>query len=85
MEIYENEFANEISAFYYFNFYYEFDFDDIISKSIRKTQDNQSFLIPKECLAKILELDEEISNFYLKWKEEISKLQNMIYYKLKYL
>ena len=85
LEIYENEFANEISAFYYFNLYYEFDFDDIISKSIQRTQDNQSFLIPTECLGKILELDEEISNFYLKWKEDISKLQNMIYVKLKYL
>ena len=85
LEIYENEFANEISAFYYFNLYYEFDFDDIISKGIQKKQYSQSFLIPKEYLAKILELDEEISNFYVKWKEDISLLQNMIYYNLKFL
>ena len=85
LETYENEFANEISAFYYFNLYYDFDFNDIISKGTYKIQDNQSFLIPKECLSKLLELDREISNFYLKWKEDISMLQNKIYDNLKFL
>lgn len=85
LETYENEFANEISAFYYFNLYYDFDFNDIISKGTQKIQDNQSYLIPKECLSKILELDREISNFHLKWKRDISTLQNKIYDKLKNL
>ena len=85
LEIYENEFANEISAFYFFNLYYEFDFDDIISKGIQKMKDNQSFLIPKECLSKILKLDEDISIFYFNWKNDISILQNKIFYNLKYL
>lgn len=50
-----------------------------------KINDDQQMLniIPKKCLSRILKEDNDISNFYLKWKENIFKLNEKIFETIK--
>jgi hypothetical protein len=84
----EKEFADEITALYYFHLCFEFQFDtriDSPSKYISSTKlDNQLpiFPIPKSCLYSILQKDDEspsIKEWYYKWMNDICSLQKEIY------
>lgn len=83
-EKYEELFAEEISVLYYFNlyndtlpnknYYYPSPFDN-------KINDGQQMLniIPKKCLSQILKEDNDITDFYLKWKNDIIILNEKIF------
>lgn len=86
IEKYEELFAKEISAIYYFNLYN----DTLPNKNYyytsplnNKINDNDQMLsiIPKKCLSRILKEDNDINNFYLKWKEDIFILNKKIFKK----
>jgi len=75
----ENSFADEITAYYYFNLYFEYEFFYIMNTNTSSIDSNYPhYLMPKECLHLILKLDEEISIFYLRWHEDIINLQDKI-------
>ena len=77
---YEEMFAEEISAIYYFNLYNERIFDDeFYSLSNNKTYNQMLDIIPKKCLFQILTADNEINKFYLKWKNDIITLYKNIF------
>jgi hypothetical protein len=73
----ENSFADEITAYYYFNLYFEYEFFYIMNTSSLDANYPQ-YLMPKECLHQILKLDKEIAIFYLRWHEDITNLQDKI-------
>ena len=74
---FENSFADEITAYYYFNLYFEYEFFYIMDTTSIDSNYPKS-LMPKECLHQILKLDEEIAIFYLRWHEDITNLQDSI-------
>ena len=77
---YEEMFVEEISAIYYFNLYndsivnYEF-----YSLCNFKTYKQIVDIVPKKCLSQILTADNEINNFYSKWKKDIITLYKNIF------
>jgi hypothetical protein len=78
---FENLFAEEISAYYYFNLYFEYEFFYIMDTDSKESNYPKS--IPKECLNEILKLDKDISNFCLIWYKDITNLQDKINNRLK--
>lgn len=73
---FENSFAIEITAYYYFNLYFEYEFFYIMNTNSADSDYPQS--LPKECLYQIVKGDEEIATFYLGWHEDITNLQDSI-------
>lgn len=73
----EKSFADEITAYYYFNLYFEYEFFYIMNTNSIDSNYPQ-YMMPKECLHQILKLDEEIAIFYLRWHEDITNLQDKI-------
>ena len=74
IEIYEEMFAKEISALYYFNLYNnKQSYDDYYAQDIQTHNQNLS-INPKKGLFQILEADNEINDFHLKWKNDIITL-----------
>ncbi len=78
---FENLFAEEISAYYYFNLYFEYEFFYIMDTDSKESNYPKS--LPKECLNEILKLDKDIANFCLIWYQDITNLQDKINNRLK--
>jgi predicted transcriptional regulator len=86
---FEELFANEITALYYFHLYYDYGFETRINKSASyyysssiNKDDKFPTLLPKSCLKLILQNDKEkplISEWYNGWMKDISSLQKEIY------
>lgn len=74
---FENLFAHEISAYYYFNLFFDYEFFYIMNTDSKKSESPRSWK-PKECLNEILKLDNDISNFCLSWYQDIKTLQKSI-------
>ena len=78
IEIYEEMFAKEISAIYYFNLY-----NNNLLYNDYYAQDNKTYqnlnINPKKCLFQILAADNEIYDFHLKWKNDIITLNKKIF------
>lgn len=77
---YEEMFAEEISAIYYFNLYN----DSIINDEFYSLSNNKTYkqivdIVPKKCLSQILTADKDINNFYSKWKKDIITLYKNIF------
>jgi DNA-binding PadR family transcriptional regulator len=91
--MFEEQFADEITAFYYIHLYYDHAFYTRISQptkyysSINQNNDQSPISArPKGCLSSILQNDKEepsISEWYYKWLEDITNLQEEIYKTLK--
>ena len=99
----EQLFADEITAFYYFHLYFDFEFYTRVSEPMKyystctsgntnDHQDNQSLSLspisstPKDSLALILQSDKErplISEWFYRWIQDITNLQNETYRYLK--
>ena len=83
----EKEFADEITAFYYFHLCFDYQFETIVENPKRyypKTSNEQLPIssIPKICLRSILQNDKEnpsISEWYYRWMNDINGLQKEIY------
>ena len=69
IEVYEEMFAVEISAMYYFNLH-NTNYKSYLSLD-DKTYKQISEIKPKTCLSQIRKADNEINNFYLRWKNDI--------------
>ena len=81
---FEDSFADGITAFYYFNLHFELHFFYIMRTHWNKDVDvPSSSFTPKECLQQIIKLDKDIANFYLRWYNDITNLQNRINNNLK--
>jgi hypothetical protein len=86
---FEELFADEITALYYFHLYYDYGFETRINKSARYyysssiTNNDVKFptLLPKSCLKLILQNSSKplISEWYNGWMKDISSLQKEIY------
>lgn len=83
----EKEFADEITAFYYFQLCSEYQFEAVEKPSrycsfIKHGNDQMPiFSIPKRCLLSILQNNKEkpsISEWYYKWMNDINSLQEEI-------
>lgn len=94
--MFEEQFANEITALYYIHLYYDHHFYTRINQTSKyyyassSTDDkNDQFPIlpiPKRCLLAIIQSDKNkplISEWFSKWKEDITTLQKEIYDSLK--
>jgi hypothetical protein len=93
----EELFADEITALYYFHLYYDFEFYTRVSVPMKyyssistNNNDNNQLLPisrrPKNCLLSILKSDKEkplISEWFYRWMQDITNLQNEIYGYLK--
>lgn len=84
----EKLFADEITAFYYFHLYYDYEFKGRISEPTKyyfSFKGGNQFPIsekPKSCLLSILVNDKEkplISEWFSRWMQDISNLQKEIY------
>lgn len=75
---FEDSFADSITAFYYFNLHIEHNFFNTIrTRTYRKDANLPLSLSRKECLDKIL-TNEDISNFFQMWYNDINNLQSRI-------
>ena len=94
--MFEEQFANEITALYYIHLYYDHHFYTRINQTSKyyytstSTDDkNDQFPIlpiPKRCLLAIIQSDKNkplISEWFSKWKEDITTLEKEIYDSLK--
>jgi hypothetical protein len=95
----EELFADEITAFYYFHLYYDFEFYTRVSEPMKyysssttssNNQDNNNLFPisprPKDCLVSILQTDKEkplISEWFYQWMQDITNVQNEVYSYLK--
>ena len=83
----EKEFADEITALYYFHLFFEFQFDTRVDSPRRYCSDikldNQlPISLPKTCLYSILQKDNEspsIKEWYYRWMRDITNLQKEVY------
>ena len=93
----EELFADEITALYYFHLYYDFEFYTRVSEPMKYYSSISSDNLdnhhlrpisprPKDCLVSILQSDKEkpsISEWFYRWMQDITNLQNEIYDYLK--
>jgi hypothetical protein len=85
----EKEFADEITAFYYFHLCFDYQFDTRVerprkySSSVKHSNDRLPiYTTPKSCLLSVLQNDKEnpsISEWYYKWMNDINNLQKDVY------
>ena len=74
---FENVFNDIVTAFYYFNLYVQHHFSSIM-ETYWKDADLPLNLLPKECLEKILNSNQDISIFFQMWYNDIINLQKKI-------
>jgi hypothetical protein len=87
---FDNLFADEIAALYYFHLYYDHDFRTRISKPANyysSLDPNQlsRFSRPKSCLSSIIQNDKKkplLGEWFYRWIQDIGSLQKEIYYAL---
>jgi hypothetical protein len=83
---FEEMFADEISALYYFNLYFDYEWNNLTSYPVRhdpSTNGTKQFPIsakPKVCLLSIFQNDKEplISEWFNGWMQDIDKLQKKV-------
>ncbi|HZA69843.1 MAG TPA: hypothetical protein VE548_09085 [Nitrososphaeraceae archaeon] len=84
---FEKQFADEITALYYFHLFYEYEFNSRIStpkkyySSVDRNYQIPVSLMPKKCLALIIQKDQgkaSLREWFYRWMHDVSILQSEV-------